>query len=410
MRLTPRALILILTPLLILASTAQGDDWPQFRGPKRDGHSAETGLLTQWPEQGPKLLWSYEELGDGYASVSIVGGKVYTTGVEDGSGYLFCFDTQGKLLWKKSYGPGWNGSYKGARSTPTVHDGKVYVFSGHGTLACFDASSGQKAWSVDVMHLYRGRNIQWGLSQSVLVSGNMVICQVGGRNAAVVALNRETGKTIWTSRGWSERSAYCSPVMIQRGKRQLLVTATEAHVIGVNPRSGQVMWKIPMKNRYSVSANSPVHKNGLLYIACGYGWGSQVIQLSADGARAKQLWHQELQDTHHGGSVLIDNYVYATSSNRPRNQWLCLDIRTGREMWRARGVGKGSVIAADGMLYCYGERGKLALARATPKGLTTVSEFPITMGGGKHWGHPAISNGVMYIRHGNALMAYDIKK
>ncbi|MBN4049833.1 PQQ-like beta-propeller repeat protein [bacterium AH-315-M10] len=396
---------------LALAVTAHADDWPQWRGANRDGHSAETGLLQRWPDDGPKQAWSVQGLGRGYASVSIAKGRIYTTGMRGSDGWLFCYSTQGKLLWKKNYGAEWSnrGGYPGSRCTPTVHDGRVYVFSGQGRMGCYDAKSGKRLWYMDTKRAFRGRNIQWGYSQSPLISGSAVICQPGGNNASIVALNRKTGRTIWTSRGWSEKSAYCSAALIKHGRNKLIVTTTASHVVGLNLR-GQVMWKVPMQNTYSVHANTPVYKNGLIYIGCGYGWGSMALKLNGSGNSVSQLWKKRLLDTHHGGVVLIGNYIYGTSSNKPRNQWLCIDIRNGQEKHRARGVGKGSVITADGMLYCYGEKGSLALVKATPEGHRIISQFRIEMGDRQHWAHPAISDGVLYIRHGDALMAFSIKK
>jgi len=199
--------------ILLAGSLCRGDDWPQFRGPNRDGKSAETGLLKTWPKGGPELLWSVDGLGIGFSSVAVAGGFVYTTGMIDGEGFLFAFDLAGNLKWKESYGPEWTGSYKGVRTTPTVDDSRVYMFSGTGVMACFDAGSGKKLWDVDTLKKFDGENIRWGMSCSPLVDGNKVYCTPGGRKGTMVALDKMTGKTIWATTGLDEHSAYCSPIL-----------------------------------------------------------------------------------------------------------------------------------------------------------------------------------------------------
>ncbi|KKL20467.1 hypothetical protein LCGC14_2455180, partial [marine sediment metagenome] len=194
-----------LAVVLLVGAWAMGSEYPQWRGADRDGKSAETGLLKEWPEGGPKGLWSVEGLGKGYGTVAVAGGTVYVTGLTGRTGTLFAYDLDGKLKWKKDYGSEWSKSgrmsFPGSRTTPTVHDGLVYVHSGMGQLACFDAKSGKKKWAVNTLQQYKGRNINWGISESVLIDGDNAICQPGGPDAAVVAVNKKTGKTVWTSKG-----------------------------------------------------------------------------------------------------------------------------------------------------------------------------------------------------------------
>jgi outer membrane protein assembly factor BamB len=167
--------------ILLVGTVCVADDWPAFRGPNRDGKSAETGLMKKWPEGGPGLLWSVEGLGIGFSSVAVAQGCIYTTGMLEGEGFLFAYDPAGNLKWKESYGSEWTGSYKGTRTTPTIDDNRIYVFSGTGVMACFEAGSGKKIWEVSTLERFEGKNIRWGMSGSPLLDGEKVYCTPGGR-------------------------------------------------------------------------------------------------------------------------------------------------------------------------------------------------------------------------------------
>ncbi len=389
----------------ILPSMMLADDWPQWRGANRDGRSAETGLLKQWPEGGPKLLWSVKGIGVGYASVSVKDGMVYTTGMVGKTGTLFAFDTDGKKKFAKTYGPEWTKNFPGSRSTPTIDDALAYVVSGYGNVVCFDAKSGARKWSVDALKKFRGRNISWGISESPLIVGDKLIVTPGGKDASVVALDKKTGKTIWTSKGLSATSAYCSPLEVQLSGGRMIVQMLSGLVVGLDAATGKTLWTYRYKQR--VCANTPIWVDGSVFVTSGYGKGAELIRVS--GKAAERVWSEKTMDCHHGGAVLVDGYIYATSHRNGRGKWVCLDARTGKVMWTDSGVGKGSVIYADGMLYCYGENGEMGLVKPSPKGFQLVSGFRISQGSGKHWAHPAVANGRLYIRHGDVLMCYDIK-
>ncbi|MHC4537481.1 MAG: outer membrane protein assembly factor BamB family protein [Planctomycetota bacterium] len=226
--------IILYLSILLVSGICFGDDWPQFRGPNRDGKSTETGLLKKWPEAGPKKLWSVDGLGIGFSSVAIARGLVYTTGMIDGEGFLFAYDIEGNLKWKESYGPEWTRSYKGTRTTPTVDGKRVYVFSGTGNMVCFKARTGDKVWQVDTLTKFDGKNIRWGMSGSPLIDGRKVYCTPGGKKGTIVALNKMTGKTIWATTGLDELSVYSSPILIERGGNRLLINMIQKSVICVN--------------------------------------------------------------------------------------------------------------------------------------------------------------------------------
>ena len=218
-----KTIIALFIAILLTGGVCLADDWPQFRGPNRDGKSVETGLLKKWPEGGPKLLWSLKGLGIGFSSVAIADGFVYTTGMIDGEGFLFAYDLAGKLKWKESYGPEWTRSYKGTRTTPTIDGNRVYVFSGTGVMACFETGTGRKIWQVNTLEKFEGKNIQWGMSGSPLIDGDKVYCTPGGKKGVIVALDKMTGRTIWGTTGLDESSAYSSSVLVERGGNRLLI-------------------------------------------------------------------------------------------------------------------------------------------------------------------------------------------
>jgi len=409
-----KSIVALIITILLTGAVCFADDWPQFRGHNRSGKSAETGLLKKWPEAGPKLLWSVGGLGIGFSSVAVADGFIYTTGMLNGEGFLFAYDLASNLKWKKSYGPEWQRSHRGTRTIPTVDDSRVYVFSGTGILACFDAKTGEEKWAVDTLNKFEGKNIMWGIAESVLIVGANAICTPGGKDGSVVALDKMTGQSVWTSKGLSEKSSYCSPALIETGNTELIVTMLERSVVGLDTKTGKVLWKDRINEGIGRSNHpvSPLYHDGYIYITAGYDKGGVKYRLSADGTKISKKWEDATLDVHHGGVVLVDGYLYGANWNsNARGDWACLDWANGKVMYETRWNGnKGSIIYADGMLYCYDENtGDLALVKASPKGFEIVSSFRITEGFGKHWAHPAISDGRLYIRHGDALMAYDIK-
>jgi outer membrane protein assembly factor BamB len=409
-----KCVLLVVTGLLLAGGVSYSDDWPQFRGPSRDGKSAELGLLKQWPEGGPKLLWSVSGLGIGFSSVAVADGLVYTTGMLDGEGFLFAYDLSGNLKWKESYGPEWTGSYRGTRTTPTVHADRIYMFSGTGVMACFGAKSGKKIWDVDTLKKFDGKNIRWGMSCSPLIDGNKVYCTPGGKKGTMVALDKMTGKTIWATTGLNELSAYCSPILIERGGRRLLITMIQESVICVSADDGRLIWREPYEAPSDTNTLTPIYHDGCLYVTNVVNRGitnaGTMFELSEDGTFVKKKWNDHTLDCQHGGVILLDGYLYGSNwYDNTRGDWICLDWDTGQVVYKATWNGyKGSIIYADGMFYCYDEEGNVGVVKASPEGFDIVSTFAITQGSGKHWAHPAISDGRLYIRHGEVLMAYDI--
>jgi len=348
--------------------------------------------------------------------VAVAGGFVYITGMIEGEGFLFAYDLEGNLKWKKPYGPEWTGSYKGTRTTPTVDRRRVYVFSGTGTMVCFDAKTGENIWQIDTLKKFDGKNIRWGMSGSPLIDGRKVYCTPGGRKGTIVALDRMTGETIWATTGLDELSAYSSPILIERGGNRLLVNIIQKSVICVNADNGELIWQEPYVTPSDTGGVTPIYKDGCVYVTSAvereFTRGGVMFELSADGKSVKEKWNEQTLDCGHGGVVLVDGFLYgSTFDGIPKGDWVCLEWDSGKVMYKARWNGnKGSVIYAGGMLYCYDENtGDVALVKASPEGFEIVSSFRVTQGSGQYWAHPAISGGRLYIRHGEALMAYDIK-
>lgn len=393
--------------LYFCASISHGADWPQFRGPARDGKSPETGLLANWPAEGLKPAWVAEGLGEGYASAVIAGGKIFTTGMlgEDKQGHLHAFDLGGTRLWSTPYGPEWEKTYPGSRYTPTIDGDRAYLISGHGLVCCLDTASGALVWQRDVAKDFGGAAPAMGFAESLLIDGERLIVTPGGPDASVVALSKANGETIWTSTGLSDQSAYCSPILIERGGTRLIVTLVAATLAGIDPETGAVIWRTPFDENEELQnhAVAPVYADGLLYATSGHRKGGVMYALSEDGKSIEQRWADETLNNHHGGVIFHEGHLYGSTMN---GRWVCLAAANGAVKWEERGVGKGSVTYADGHFYCYSEKGALGLVKATPDGHLLLGEFKVELGEGVHWAHPAISDGHLYIRHGDVLIAY----
>jgi outer membrane protein assembly factor BamB len=383
-------------------------DNAQWRGPNRDGIYNETGLLKTWPENGPALLWHFDELGDGHSSAAVTKNRIYTAGMINGIGYIFSFSLDGKLIWKLPYGEEWTESWPGVRSTPLINDGKIYFLSGFGKLLCMQADKGEKIWTVDVMKDLHGRNIKWGVTENLLIDGNMLFCTVGGADTNVVALDRNTGKLIWISKGNGEASAYCSPMLITLPNRKILVTQTESSILGIDAANGKLLWRHDQPNKYSVHANTPLYHDGYLYCVSGYGKGGVMLKIAADGSAKQEVWRNSSLDNRMGGFVLVNGNIYGSDDSN--KAWWCLDWKTGKEIYSEKITNKGNIIFSDGMLYCYGDSGEVVLVQPASDGFKKISSFKVPFGANQHWAHLVIVNGRLYVRHGSSLMVYDIKK
>lgn len=395
-----------------IACGSDGANWPQWQGPTRDNRSAETGLLKVWPESGPKLLWSVDGLGEGFATVSIANGLIYTTGMIDGNGFLLAIDMEGNVKWKQMYGPEWSKDHPGTRGTPTVNSGCVFINSGLGAISCYDAFTGQRKWTTDVFKQFNGGNYpKWGIAESPLVVGNAVICTPGGNKTGMVALDKETGQEIWVTKSINENAGYCTAGVIEKEGRTLLVTLLSNTVIAVDAGTGEILWQYDCSNYQQkpkeINPNTPLYYDNCIYVTSGYGKGGAKLRIASDPKIAPtKEWANFVLDCQHGGVVLVDGYIYGTNM---AGEWVCLDWKDGGVMYQAKGIGKGSVTYVDGMLYCFGENGTVALVKPSPDGFNLISSFKVPKGSGMMWAHPVICGGRMYVRHGDVLLVYDVK-
>jgi outer membrane protein assembly factor BamB len=402
-----RKAIILVSIVLLSTSFIKAQTPAKWRGPNGNGVYNETGLLKKWPAGGPEILWHFDDLGKGHSSPAIANGLIYVSSMLNGKGYITALTLDGKLKWKAPYGNEFTESYPGSRSTPVIAGDMLYIYSGLGVITCMDANNGTVKWKKDVFKDFDGQNITWGVTETVVVDGGLVYVTPGGRKNNVVALNRNNGDLIWTSPGMGEKSAYCTPLLVELPARKLLVTMTADHIVGIDASTGKMLWSHPQTNRYQVHANTPIYNDGGLFCFSGYGQGGVKLELSEDGSSATKAWFSNKLDSRIGGMVLVNGYLYGSGdSNR---EWRCIDWKTGAEKYADKTLGKGVVIYADGMLYCYSDKGELALAEANPAGFKLASQTKVELGSDQHWSHPVIDNGRLYLRHGNVLIAYKIK-
>lgn len=387
----------------------------QWRGPNRDGIYSETNLLKEWPTEGPKMLWSYEGLGEGQGSVSVSKEMVFVTGIPDtlkSDGYLFAFDTKGKLLWKKNYGKDWITLFPGARSTPTVVDTLVYLEGGNGDVHCLNSQNGNIVWSVDFFKDLQADSVQFGYSESVLIDGDRLYCTPGGKTNNMVALNRFTGEKIWSGTGYGEKATYSSPILVNYNGNRLLVNLTATSIIGLNADTGKMYWRIHQFQENKIHANTPVFFDGKLLVSSASkkdSSGLVLLQLSPDCKKVQIVWRNKEFTNLMGAFILKNGYVYGSAYLQPK--WFCIDVKTGQTKYIAKEMGGGPVIYADGLFYCYSEKdGEMALADGTPEQFRIISKFKVPLGTAQHWAHPVIADRKLYIRHNEALMVYDIGK
>jgi outer membrane protein assembly factor BamB len=398
---------------LMLCLPAAAADWPQWLGPSRDGISTETGLLKTWPEGGPPLLWQCNGIGAGYSSASVSGGTIYATGIlDDGFGYLFAISLDGSVKWQQRYGKEPDGGgYHGSRTTPTIDEGRVFLMSGAGEVVACDAASGKQLWKVDTVAKFGAKQLRWDITESLLVDGPRLICTPGGKEAAVVALDKKTGATVWTSNAPDDASGYCSPILLEREGRRVLVTMTARWAIGLDADQGKLLWQHPFPNKYGVNAVTPVVEGNLLFITASSSYDSQgvMLELSPDGSSVTQLWQNPQVGSKHHGVILKDGYLYAVGDGRHRKLH-CLEARSGKLLWQSPSLGRATTMYADGMLYIYSEKGSLTLAEASSSGYKASGQLEVTAGSGEHWAYPIIANGRLYVRHGEVLLAYRISR
>ena len=409
------ALILILT---MAASDVSANDWPGFHGPNRDNKSPDKELLKAWPEGGPPRIWETGGIGEGYSTVSIVGKRIYTAGAIDDDCVITALDTNGKKLWTRKNGKAWTGSYPGTRSTPTIAGDLLYHLSGIGNLVCLNADSGDVVWTVNILEEFGGRNINWGLAESPLVTGNKVICTPGGKDISMVALERRTGEVIWKCLGAGDRPGYASPILIEHQGLKQIVTPMSKAIVGVRASDGKLLWRYPHEVYTDQNITTPLFHDGFLIISGCVRKGTTCLRLnvSGDECSVERHWHNETLDNKQGGIVLLDGrlYGYAPSQNRSK-PWMCIDFKSGATIFQDSPVTSsykyknGCLTYADGMFYLYSDDGKMTLAKPTDTAFEVTGRLRIEDPGTQPtWAHPVVYGGRLYIRYGDKLGAYNV--
>jgi outer membrane protein assembly factor BamB len=407
-------------------------DWPQWRGPNRTAISTETGLLKEWPSDGPKLALKITGLGGGYSTVSVVGGKIFTTGAKGQAGgkgkggsdeSVLCLDLKtGKPIWSAKIGRT-AGGYAAPRSTPTVHDGRVYVMSSDGNLVCLTAEKGDVVWKKDLKSEFGGKPGGWAYAESPLIDGERLICTPGGEKATMVCLNKNTGKEIWRSsitglkakagkKGKAGKpyttAAYSSVAVGSPGGEKTYVQFLTGGVVGVSAKDGKLLWHYDAPANGTANISTPLVKDNAVFAASGYGIGGGRTDISAAGTglKAKEKYFVKNLQNHHGGMVLLDGHIYGTNNG----SLLCVNFDSGEVVKTVRGAGKGSIVYADGMIYQRGEDGTVCLVEANPKTLKVKGTFKQPdRSSNRAWAHPVVAGGKLFLRDWDTLLIYDIK-
>jgi outer membrane protein assembly factor BamB len=390
----------------------------EFRGINRTGHYNETGLLKQWPDEGPVQVLKIENIGKGYSQPIVAEGKIFVTGIKnEETDVLSAYDLSGQLLWETDYGRSWTRTYSDSRCTPTWENGKLYVASGTGQLSCIDDSSGEILWKVDVVENFGGEVPRHGDSESPLVVNDLVVYSTGGENVTMVAFNKNDGAEVWKTKSLGGEKSYASSVMINHVGRDIILVQTAENLIAVNPENGEIIWHYNLIQFHGThqgrgaQTNPAIYFNNEIFVTSGYDHPATMFSIKENNQAVELRWKNNDLNTHHGGVVLIDGKIYGSNwQHNSRGRWACVDWQTGKTHWDAEWFNKGSVIYADGMLYLYEEKGgNVALAKPSPEQLNIISSFKADEGQGPHWAHPAIYDGKLFIRHGDVLMVYNIK-
>lgn len=389
----------------------------QWRGPNRDGHFHETGLLKEWPETGPEVILETEGIGKGWSSPILVGNMIYVTGMIDTLDYLTALDLQGNIKYQVSYGRSWNQSFPDTRSTPVVEENRIYVQSGTGRVACINRETGEEIWAVKVDEEFNGEYHLWGNSETPLIVDDKVICSPGGSETSIVALNKMTGETVWKTKSLGGPRAYVSATIYEYKDFRYILAVIGTHILAIQPENGKVVWNYKYYNpdlwdqTGLIWTNTPVFKNDEIFLTMGYDYFAVMLKMDSTGTSVSEKFIDRTLDNHHHGVILHDGHLYGSNwyDNR-RGRWVCMVWDTGEIKYVDDWDTKGALVMADGMLYAYNERGNVGLVKPTPDGFEVVSQFRITKGAGPHWAHPFIADGKLLMRHGEVLFVFDVKE
>jgi outer membrane protein assembly factor BamB len=398
------------------ALAAGAADWPQWRGPQRDGISKETGLLKEWPREGPNLLWQQKDIGSGYSTPAVVGERIYVIsnrGMDDE--FVQALEVKdGKQVWSTrlgKVGPNQGPQYPAARSTPTVDGERLYALGSDGDLACVETASGKVLWHKNLRTAFGGKPGKWAYAESPLIDGEVLVCTPGGSEATLVALNKKSGEPIWKAVvPGGDESGYASVIIANVGGVKQYVQFLQNGLVGVDAKTGKFLWRYD-KTAQGSPANipTPIHREDYVYSATGRaGAGLVKLRVNSAGAEVEQVYFTARLPTAIGGAVLLGEHLYGTTSQA----LVCADFKSGDIKWTDRCIGAASLCYADGRLYLHGENGEVALVEATPEGYKEKGRFTPPnqpdRGRSKAWAYPVVANGRLYIRDMGSLWCYDI--
>jgi outer membrane protein assembly factor BamB len=396
----------VLAGLIMLAGAAFGKDWPQWRGPNHDGISKETGLLKTWPQAGPKVLWQ-APLGLGYSCVAVADGRVFTQFQKDGAQWAVALDEKtGKELWKIRTGDEYKVmQFDGPRSTPTVDGKRVFVADAQGNLLCLEAATGKTVWQKNILKDFSAQNLQWGVSMSPLIDGNLVLVNGGqSKGASILALNKKDGTLAWKSQ--DDKGGYASPNVYEIGGQRQAVFFTGEAVVGISPQDGKLLWRHPWATKYDVNAAMPVVKGDHVFVSSGYGSGCALLKIDLKATPpVKEVWKSKVMKAHFNAPILLGDYLYGFDEAA----LVCVNFMTGKKMWEQAGLSKGAIFYADGLAYIVGEKGNLVLGKVSPEKFEKLAEVNGLISGPRAWTMPVVANGRLYLRDEAKLVCLDVK-
>lgn len=400
--------LLLVIGLLGWSAAPAGGEWPQWRGSNRDGVSGESGLLKQWPAEGPPLVWKTSVAGQGYSSLSMSGGRIFTQGARGDREFVIAIDVAtGKLLWETVSGRRFgNNRGDGPRGTPTLDGDRLYALGANGDLSCLEVSTGRKIWAVNLLEEFGGSNTRWGISESPLVLGDRVLVNAGGPDASIVALNKMDGSLIWKSQ--SDKAGYSSAVPLEINGVTQAIFFTGIRALGVDVEDGRLLWEYQKVSNRTANIATPIVRGNRVFISSDYGTGCVLLELKSNGngITAEEIYFNQNMKNHHSSSILVGDVLYGYSSAI----LTALRFDTGEVLWKNRSVGKGSLVYAEGHLYCFSENGVVGLVEASPEGYREKGRFSIPQGALPSWSHPVVSDGRLYLRDQDDLYCFDIRE
>lgn len=402
--------------LLTFISVTLSAQITQWRGPNRDGHFPDTTLLETWPENGPETILEIEGIGKGYSSPIIENGIIYTSGMIDTLDYLTAINPDGTVKYQVTYGRSWYKSFPDTRSTPVIDGNKIYVQSGMGQVSCINKENGESIWMVDVDKDFETVYHLWGNSETPLVVDDVVIVTPAGEKTSVIALNKNTGELVWKTESFGGPRSYASATVFEFLEHRFILAATGNHLLALIPESGEIAWEYKYYEREKwpwqdglIWTNTPTFTDNRIFLSMGYNYPAVMLEMDSLATGVTEVFRDQTLDNHHHGLIQYEGYLYGSNwQNNKKGKWVCMDWKTGEIMYVAPWDTKGSMVMADGLFYCYNERGTVGIIKPDSEEFKVISEFKIKKGAGPHWAHPYIGEQKLLIRHGDALMVYDI--